>query len=97
MIEPGPRQIGCAGQSRFRGCRVGHEIIRDHVVLEIRAGSIAGRAIDDEPAQFLISRTGLDDFIDELRSIRAKVAAAELAEPWRNRRRHLDSKESVHG
>jgi hypothetical protein len=97
MIEPGPRQIGCAGQSRFRGCRVGHEIIRDHVVLEIRAGSIGDRAINDEPAQFLISRTGLDELIDELKSIRAKVAEAELAEPWRNRRRQQHSKEFVHG
>ncbi len=78
-----PRLIGCAGQSIFRGCRVGHELVRNHVIIEIHGGSKASRPSADEPAQFMMSLTGLDELIDELRNIREEVARAELA--WANR------------
>ncbi len=76
---PEPRLIGAAGQSRFRGCRLGHEIVRNLVNLRIHAGSAPGRPAVDEPAQFLLGLSGLDDLLDELRTIRAELADAERA------------------
>jgi hypothetical protein len=82
------RAIGCTGQSTFRGCRVGYELVRDQLIIEIRGGSAAKRPSADEPAQFMISRAGLDDLIDHLKEIRVEAAAAELARPWRINQDH---------
>jgi len=63
------------GKSRYRGCRVGHEVAFGLAALQIRAGATApeGR---DEAVQFLLDAHGLDELIIELSSIRQELVAS---------------------
>lgn len=62
--------------SRFRGCRIGHEIALGLVGIEIRAGAAPppGR---DERVRFLLHANELDLLIIELDTIRAELAASQ--------------------
>lgn len=60
------------GESRYRGCRIGHETAFGVAALQIRAGAKppAGR---DETVNFILDAHGLDELIIELSAIRAEL------------------------
>jgi hypothetical protein len=71
------RSFGPSERSRFRGCRVGHEIALGQVAIQIRAGARPpeGR---DEAVQFLLGPQDLDEMIVHMRAIRAELTASQL-------------------
>jgi hypothetical protein len=77
VIQDSPRAvaIGPAEPSRFRGCRIGHEIALGTAAIEIRAGANPpeGR---DERVRFLLHGNELDHLIIELSAIRAELTAS---------------------
>lgn len=70
------QSVGPDERSRFRGCRVGHEIVLGFVAIQIRAGAKAppGR---DEAVQFMVDRHEIDELIIHLSAIRAELVASQ--------------------
>lgn len=71
------RSIGSTERSRFRGCRIGHEIALGQAAIQIRAG---GRPPEgrDEAVQFMLDQNAIDQLIIELHVIRAELTASML-------------------
>lgn len=69
------KSVPAGSNSRYRGCRVGHEVAFGLAALQIRAGASppAGR---DEEVQFLLDANALDELIIELSAIRAELVAS---------------------
>lgn len=64
--------------SRFRGCRIGHEIAFGIAAIQIRAGAEAPQG-RDERVQFLLAPHELDELIIELGAIRDQLTQSEAA------------------
>jgi len=63
------------GVTRHRGCRIGHQIVLHAVGIRIHGGANPPEGSRDEPAQFLLELTDLNDLMTELSVIRLELQA----------------------